>query len=90
MGNLEEAIGSLKRAQEFDPLSLTINAVLGGMFCFARKYDLSIEQCHKTLEMDGHFWPALKFLGISQLQKGNPQKQKRCWNAVSRIRETTR
>ena len=71
MGNPEEAIAALKRAQEFDPLSLTINAVLGGMFCFARKYDLAIEQCRKTLEMDEHFWPALKFLGMSYLQKGN-------------------
>ena len=70
-GNLAESLAALKRAQEFDPLSLTINAVLGGMFCFARKYDLSIEQCEKTLEMDSHFWPALKFLGISQLQMGN-------------------
>lgn len=71
MGNMEEAIKSLQRAQSFDPLSLTINAVLGGMFCFARKYDLAIEQCQKTLELDEHFWPALKFLGISQLQKGD-------------------
>jgi tetratricopeptide (TPR) repeat protein len=71
MGDLEEAIGSLKRALEFDPLCLTTNAVLGGMFCFARKYDLAIEQCNKTLEMDEHFWPALKFLGISHLQKDN-------------------
>jgi serine/threonine-protein kinase len=71
MGNLAESIAALKRAQEFDPLSLTINAVLGGMLCFARKYDLSIEQCQKTLEMDSHFWPALKFLGVSYLQNGN-------------------
>jgi len=74
MGNFEEAINSLRRAQEFDPLSLTINAVLGGMFCFARKYDLAIEQCQKTLEMDEHFWPAIKFLGISYLQKGDTKE----------------
>jgi len=71
MGNLEQAIATLKQAQDFDPLSLTINAVLGGMFCFARQYDRAIEQCQKTLEMDNHFWPALKFLGISYLQKGD-------------------
>jgi tetratricopeptide (TPR) repeat protein len=41
------------------------------MFCFARQYDLAIEQCKRTLEMDDHFWPALKFLGISHLQEGN-------------------
>jgi serine/threonine-protein kinase len=70
MGNLKGAIGSLKRALESDPLSLTINAVLGGMFCFAREYDLAIEQCKKTLEMDEHFWPALKFFGLSCLGKG--------------------
>jgi tetratricopeptide (TPR) repeat protein len=70
MGNVEEAIASLKRALDFDPLSLTINAVLGGMFCFARQYDRAIEQCRKTLELDEYFWPAHKFLGISYLQKG--------------------
>ena len=74
IGKPEEAIKLLQQAQEFDPLSLTINAVLGGMLCFARKYELAIEQCQKTLEMDERFWPALKFLGISYLQRGNTKE----------------
>ncbi len=68
MGRLEEAIAELKHALELDPLSLIINAVLAGMFYFDRQYDLAIEQCRKTLEMERDFWPALFFLGLTYEQ----------------------
>jgi Flp pilus assembly protein TadD len=48
-----------------DPLSLIINSTLGGVFCFSRQYEKSIEQCKNTLAMDSNFWLALFFLAIS-------------------------
>jgi serine/threonine protein kinase len=65
MTSFDRAITQLKIAQDLDPLSLTINSVLGGMLCFARQYDHAIEQCRATLEMHSDFWLALYFLGLA-------------------------
>jgi len=68
-GRTAEAIAEAKRAQEVDPLSLTINAVIGWMFFLARQYDQAIEQEKKTLEMDPNFALAHSFLGPAYEQK---------------------
>lgn len=70
MGRMEEAISEVKRAQELDPLSLIINAVLGRMLYIAREYDQAIDQCLKTLEMNPDFHPAHLYMGYAYLQKG--------------------
>jgi tetratricopeptide (TPR) repeat protein len=64
LGRHEEAIVTLKRAMELDPLSLIINATLGRHgYYFARQFDLAIDQLQKTLEMDENFWVARFWLG---------------------------
>ena len=61
--NLKDAERKLKRAQELDPLSLIVNAIIGGWFYYyARDYDKGIEQCQRVLEMDPEFRPAHQFL----------------------------
>jgi TolB-like protein/DNA-binding winged helix-turn-helix (wHTH) protein/cytochrome c-type biogenesis protein CcmH/NrfG len=60
-GRFDEGLAELRRAEELDPLSLAIGADRGKMLYFARRYDESILQLHKTLEMDpgflqAHFW----------------------------------
>jgi eukaryotic-like serine/threonine-protein kinase len=65
MTSFDHAIEELKLAQELDPLSLIINSVLGGVFCFARQYEKAIEQCRNTLAMDSNYWLALFFLALS-------------------------
>jgi adenylate cyclase len=52
LGQFEEAIAEGKRAVELDPLSIVINADLGGSFYYARRYDESVRQFRKTLEID--------------------------------------
>jgi eukaryotic-like serine/threonine-protein kinase len=69
MGRSEAAIAQSKRALELDPLSLPVNATLGGTFCFARQYDQAIEQERKTLELDPNFILAHWYLGYSYVQK---------------------
>jgi serine/threonine protein kinase/Tfp pilus assembly protein PilF len=62
-GRLDEGLKELKRAQELDPLSLIINAIIGGWFnYYARDNDKGIIQCKRILEMDPEFHPAHQFL----------------------------
>jgi TolB-like protein/tetratricopeptide (TPR) repeat protein len=63
-GRHPEAIASLKRGIDLDPLSLIIHATLGRHgYYFARQYDRAIAQLQKTLDMDDGFWVARLWLG---------------------------
>jgi len=70
MGRFDEALVEIRRAQELDPLSLIISAIKGYILYYARQYDLAIEQCRKTLEMDPNFVPAHLYLLWCYAQKG--------------------
>ncbi|HEY6120780.1 MAG TPA: protein kinase [Pyrinomonadaceae bacterium] len=70
MDRSNEAIAERKRAEELDPLSLTINFALGMNFYYARNYDQAIEQFQKTLELDQNFPPARTYLPAAYEQKG--------------------
>jgi tetratricopeptide (TPR) repeat protein len=70
MGRTEESLAEIKRAQELDPVSLSINTSLGWRLYFARQYDQAIEQYRKTLEMDSNFGRAHFNLGQAYEQKG--------------------
>jgi adenylate cyclase len=64
MDRLEEAILAQKIALDLDPLSLGMNAELGGCFRFARRYDEAQEQLNKTIEMDPNFGLAHYYMGV--------------------------
>ena len=70
VGRSEEAIAEVKRAQQVDPLSLTINGVVGWVLYLARDYDQAIDQEKKTLEMDQNFTLARRYLGMAYEEKG--------------------
>lgn len=63
MGRFDEAIASMERALELEPLSLIINANLGSAFYFARRFDEAIRQLERTLELNPRFPVALQWLG---------------------------
>jgi TolB-like protein/Flp pilus assembly protein TadD len=69
-GRFDDAIAEGKRAVELDPLSLVINADLGGTYYFSRRYDEAITQQRKTLEMDPDFYFARFSLGEALMAKG--------------------
>ena len=69
-GAFQEAIGSLKTAQELDPLSLMISAQLASGYFFAAEYDAARNICEITLELDPEFWVARWFLGMTLEQMG--------------------
>ncbi len=72
-GRLEEAIRAIRRAQELDPVSLSINNDVGEIYFFARQYDQAIEHARKTIDMDASFIPAHQTLGLTYTQKGMHQ-----------------
>lgn len=58
MGRVDEAIEESKRAEQLDPLSLTIAANLGSMLHSARGPVYGLEQSRRVLEIDPTFWVA--------------------------------
>jgi eukaryotic-like serine/threonine-protein kinase len=71
MGQREDAMRELKRAQEIDPLSPIINAEVGRLLYYERRNDEAIAHLRKlTDEMEPNFEPALWYLGAAYEQKG--------------------
>jgi TolB-like protein/DNA-binding winged helix-turn-helix (wHTH) protein/Flp pilus assembly protein TadD len=69
LGQYEEAVAEMRKAQNLDPLSLVINADLAELLVLAHSYDESILQSRKTIEMDANFALAHNQLGQAYLQK---------------------
>jgi TolB-like protein/DNA-binding winged helix-turn-helix (wHTH) protein/Flp pilus assembly protein TadD len=69
-GRFGEAIAEAKKAQEAEPLSLSMISNTGWISFLARDYDQSIEQCGKAIEMDPSFAPAYIYRAMAYEQKG--------------------
>ena len=74
VGQNEEAIVEMKKAENLDPLSIIINADLAELLVLAHSYDESIGQSRKTIEMDPNFALAHNQLGQAYLQKQMPDE----------------
>ena len=71
MGRYEDGIEELKRAVALDPLSLIINADLGGEgYYFARQYEQAVKQFHKVIQLDPNFYVAHVYLCDSYVEMG--------------------
>jgi len=51
-GRFEEGLRAIQRAEELDPLSLSIGSSVFSAFYYARQYDRAIAQCRKLLELN--------------------------------------
>jgi TolB-like protein/DNA-binding winged helix-turn-helix (wHTH) protein/Tfp pilus assembly protein PilF len=69
-GRTQESLAEALRAQELDPLSLSINNGLARQYYLSRQYDLSIAQCQRGLEIDPSYVPARIQLALAMEQKG--------------------
>ena len=69
LGQYDEAIAEMRKAENLDPLSLIINADLAELLALAHSYDESIQQSRKTIEMDPNFALAHNQLAQAYLQK---------------------
>jgi pentatricopeptide repeat protein len=70
IGRFDESVAMMRGALKSDPLSLILNCAVGNRLYFARRYDESIEEELKTLEMEPDFIPALTTLGNAYVKKG--------------------
>ena len=69
MGHHEEAIETIKRALELDPLSLSTSIVLGNQFFHAHQFDQAIEHQLNMLEINPSNWYSHWGLGMAYAQK---------------------
>jgi TolB-like protein/DNA-binding winged helix-turn-helix (wHTH) protein/Flp pilus assembly protein TadD len=74
MGRHEEALVEVKRAQELDPFSISINQDISRAYYHARQYDKAIEQGLKTLELHPNYIPINSWLDMAYAQKGEYDK----------------
>jgi TolB-like protein/Tfp pilus assembly protein PilF/tRNA A-37 threonylcarbamoyl transferase component Bud32 len=69
-GRFDEAIARIRRAQELDPLSVSIATDAGEINCWAGRYDEAVRQLEAALEMEPNFAIAHNVLGIVNLKRG--------------------
>jgi eukaryotic-like serine/threonine-protein kinase len=64
MGRNAEAIEKMKKSQELDPLSLIISVAIGWAMYMDRRYDDSLEQLYRTVELDTNYPMTYWILGL--------------------------
>jgi len=69
LGQYDEAIAEMRKAQSLDPLSLIINSDLAEILILAHSYDESMQQSLKTIELDPNFALAHNQLAEAYIQK---------------------
>ena len=57
MGRLEEGLAETTQALQLDPLLLIIHASHASIFWVSRQWQLTIDHCHKVMELDPNFVP---------------------------------
>jgi tetratricopeptide (TPR) repeat protein len=70
-GRFQEAVAEARLALELDPLSPIMNANLGDVFFFARRYDEAIRQHRLGRDMDPAFAPTHLYLAMAFAQSGS-------------------
>lgn len=83
-GRFDEAIVQIRRAQELDPLSVSIATDVGEIHGWAGRYDEAIPQLKAALEMEPNFAVAHNMLGIVLLKKGRTKE------AIGELEEAVR
>jgi tetratricopeptide (TPR) repeat protein len=74
MGRSSEAIASMQRARESEPLSSSVNMYLGVAQTHAGHYDLAIRQLQQAIELDPHYYRPYMFLGRVFMFTGRSQE----------------
>jgi tetratricopeptide (TPR) repeat protein len=70
MGRCDEAIASIREAQQIDPLSLVVLHHAAWVHYYARRYDEAIAYCREALEMEPNYPLCAIWLGLASTEKG--------------------
>jgi serine/threonine protein kinase/Tfp pilus assembly protein PilF len=70
MGRHEEALATVKKSQELDPLSLIISVSIGWSLYMARRYDAAVEQLRRTIHLDPNYPVTYWILGLALRKMG--------------------
>ena len=68
LGRLDEALNEIKIAQSIDPVSSIVARDLAIIHFYRRDFEMALEQCDHTIELNPHFAPAYWMLGVIQEQ----------------------
>jgi TolB-like protein/Tfp pilus assembly protein PilF len=63
VGKTQEAIGSMQRAREIEPLSTSVNLYLGVAQTHAGQHDLALRQLQQSVELEPGYYRPYFFLG---------------------------
>ena len=69
--NTEEGINEIRKALNLDPLSASLNWILGRNYYYAHKYDSAYEQLKKTLTLFPDYWYTIETFVYVLLQRKN-------------------
>jgi serine/threonine protein kinase/Tfp pilus assembly protein PilF len=70
LGRSDEAIAEVKRAQELEPLDLTMGSVLSWAYMSARQYDRALDQAQKIFDLEPNFPLGRWILSQAYISKG--------------------
>jgi TolB-like protein len=68
-GRLDEALDGMLVAQSIDPVSSIVARDLAVIHFYRRDFEMALEQCDHTIELNPHFAPAYWILGVIQEQR---------------------
>ena len=84
-GRTEEAVASLARARELDPLSLVIAVDLGRAYYFGGQFGKARETCQRALDVSPKLVPAIDCLAMVATEEGRYDESIADYIEVSRL-----
>jgi TolB-like protein/Flp pilus assembly protein TadD len=82
MGKLDDAIVERKKAVDLDPISPLLNSALAEAYYHARRFDVTIDESHKALELDPGYAIALVNIGRAYEQMGMHQEARYAFQTI--------
>ncbi len=70
LNRYDEALVELKRAQELEPLSISINLNVADVYFAKGDIDSAVEQIRKTIDLDPNWYYPHQYLGLGYLKQG--------------------
>lgn len=85
LARLDAAAEEMRTAQSLDPVSPIIARDLAVMYMFRREYEPALEQCDHTIELNPHFSPGFRTLGLVQEQRQDYEEAAAAFQAAIRL-----